>query len=106
MNPPGKWHLARVGVLTGLFGLGAGWMLFSTPPSPSVRVAGASVVTVRCTGFMARTEGELVPRGGRPPCAVEAVFPDGVSADGEVRVNLPGILACGREGEVLRCESS
>jgi hypothetical protein len=106
MKPPGKWHLARVGLVTALFGLGSGWMLFSRPAPPEVRVAGANRLSLACPGLtLAITRATtVVPVAGS--CTLEAGFPDGTSATATVRVTLDGLLVCERAGDTLRCASS
>lgn len=103
MKPPGKWHLARVGVLTALFGLGSGWMLFSRPGPTVVDVREASGVEVVCPDYRATTGGRRVVLPGAATCEVSASFPGGGAASGTVRVNSGETSVCGRSGDTLRC---
>lgn len=103
MKPPTKWHLARVGLLTGAVGLGAGWMLFSSPPSPVVRVVGARQLSVACQGYQARVDGPIAPLAGKGPCTIEASFDAGSSATGRWPVTLSA--SCTRDGDELECAS-
>lgn len=111
MQPPTKWHLARVGVLTWFVGLVSGWMLTAAGAPPSLVVPGAVGWRATCAdaGLDVRVEGpEQVAfhpstRGG---CDIEAQFADGTSARTESRVTLRGTQVCRVTGEVLRCASS
>ena len=102
MKPPGKWHLARVGLVTALLGLGAGWMLFSRPPAAVLRVPGATEVILRCPTWEVRRTADEVHVEEPGACEVSARFPEGV-ASGPVRVNLRNTLACRRAGDTLEC---
>jgi len=106
MTPPGKWHLARVGVLTWFVGLMSGWMLFSEPEPATVRVPGARSVEMVCQGYAMRMESAEIPLSGRPPCEISARMVDGGSASGKLRVTLPGTNICRATGETLSCDSS
>lgn len=103
MKPPTKWYLARVGLLTGLLGVGAGFLLFHTPASPQLRVPGARTLRVECRGYEARSDGDRIPLSGQAPCTATAGFDDGSSAKGTLAVTLSA--SCTRDGEELRCAS-
>lgn len=106
MTPPPKWHLARVGLLTCLLGLGMGWMMFSSPKSSRIRVPGATLVKVECPGFKAEKAGSTIGVESKGPCTIEATLQNGHTAEGQVRVTLPGTQTCRSSGELLRCDSS
>lgn len=103
MTPPGKWFLARVGVLTGLLGLGTGWMLFSTPGPGRLDVPEADAFVVECPGYRVQSEGVPVLIPGTPTCQVSASFPEGGASSGSVRVNSGETSVCRRAGDQLRC---